>query len=102
MRNHDNALAQEREVEVYEQLASDPSRSGSSLDPHVYALQRHPFGIEVTVYRSERDGRPVVQIDTDADVTPSDKDGVPAIRVYVNDGLVWDGPSLPPTEDGAA
>lgn len=50
-------------------------------------------GLEVEVYRSEIDGRLVVQIDgieepeTDDDVTEGN---VPACRIYINDGRVYE------------
>ncbi len=47
-------------------------------------------GVTVTVVKSEADGIPVIEIDTD----PEEGD-TPLIRVYVNDGSVFEGVPYP-------
>ena len=44
-------------------------------------------GVTVTLSLGA-DGYPVVQIDTDVDLTPSDDGGAPLLRVHVNDCCV--------------
>lgn len=42
-------------------------------------------GVEVMLYRSPRDGTICIQIDTANHVSPTNADGSPQIRVYIND-----------------
>jgi len=46
-----------------------------------------PLGVTVAITVGV-DGHPVVQIDTDAELTPSDSGGAPLLRVHVNDCCV--------------
>jgi len=42
-------------------------------------------GVEVMLYRSPRDGTIYIQIDTTNHGSPTNADGSPQIRVYIND-----------------
>lgn len=56
------------------------------------------LGVEVTIFRGI-DDKLVVEIDTAgvADSDSSDDQDVPLMRVYVNEGKVWEGPEDDPT-----
>lgn len=54
---------------------------------HLEAPSVTVHGVTVTVYLSPEDGAPVVELDTDRSLG----DDVPQIRVYVNDGAIFQG-----------
>ncbi len=60
-----------------------PSLAGPVRPSDVLATTDAPDAPSVSVYKSERDGAWVVQIDTTFE--PNGSDGGPGLRVYIND-----------------
>lgn len=75
-------------------------QDGTSTELVASTLARAAFaGVEVTVSRAQADGTLLVQIDTE-DVDENDEG--PLMRVYVNDGAVYENPVLPGVEREAS
>jgi hypothetical protein len=53
------------------------------------------LGVSVSIFRSERDGKVIVQIDTDCMEEGETPEGEPIMRVYLNDGTLHDGTRWP-------
>lgn len=95
----ESALQQKLETttiaELAEQFAAVDKWDDGSAGP--WTMDLPGYG-SITAYRSEKDGTMVVEIDTPqatvAEGTSTDN-GVPLMRVYVNDDAVWEHPPYP-------